>query len=381
VAPYTFFTSYADNVAYRDLLETFHTDLANELAIRAGRAVERHGFLARRDIPVGSAWEPALQDAACTTLVMVALLSDDYFRSHWCGWEWAVFTERIRRATPTGGRAPRAILPVTWVPLRAAVPSVASALQLTSATLGPAYAGSCVVDLMRQRPGEYQGVVIALAEEVLRAASPPLPPLDLSTAAALPPAFDLAVAGAGAAVSAPAEKEEAAAPAAGTPSPDSPASGAAAPSSSSSPTPGSPPAAEPATTTPATDGATSAHPSAAARATTAASAGARMPSGPPPGRFSSKDLLELVEALERVEFLHDPWTRRMWVTEIGESSGRVPRLPETPYLRSYFISLVRFASRQPSSDVLNALANALDLFDPGADGVSDVHAIVGRLRW
>ncbi|WP_250283225.1 MULTISPECIES: TIR domain-containing protein [unclassified Frankia] len=366
VPRFIFFTSYAARPGDRELVEKLHADLTAELGVRADREPRPRGFLAPWDIGLGAEWQTELREAARTIPVMVALLSDDYFRSGWCGWEWAVFSERMRRAAMNGAAStgmsgatgtvadspPGYILPLEWVPRRQPVPAVARRIQLTSPSLGRAYADSCVVDLMRQHPREYQSFIIALAEKVLRTAAAALPPLDRDTAAGLAPAFG------------------------DFPAPNPPVS------------PG-PPVLPDRSSKPAVAGSAGksgqGDSGGLVAVVGAGASGRRDVSGGPGGgglgnRLAPDDILALVEALERVDVLYDQTARQEWVVAIGHRSGRQPRPPLTPHLRTYFMKVVRFAGDQADAGVLTALADALHDIDPGSESVHRVRTLVEDLR-
>lgn len=204
-----FFTSYAVRRADSALVAEFHAKLEQEVQIKRGRTAATEGFLDTRSLGFGAPWRPQLVDAVGTTRLLIALLSDDYFDSEWCGREWAVMEERARRASQAGGRAPVAILPLFWVPVTRRLPDRVADLQYRAPRLGDAYANSCLIDVMRSDLQAYHKFVVELTDYMVDIAGLPLPELDADTVERTVPAFGPSVSAAssaapsGAPVSAP----------------------------------------------------------------------------------------------------------------------------------------------------------------------------------
>jgi hypothetical protein len=185
--PPFFFTSYAVRRADSPLVRRFHERLQEEVEIKRGRSATHEGFL-DAGIGLGEGWQRRIGEALGRTRFLVALLSDDYFDRPWCGREWAVMAERIRRAAPD---EPVAVLPLFWVPVARELPAEVAALQYRMSSLGAAYQDSCLVDVMRGDPQTYEKFVIELTDHMLQTASVPLPEMDAGTAETFPPAFGL----------------------------------------------------------------------------------------------------------------------------------------------------------------------------------------------
>jgi hypothetical protein len=183
-----FFTSYAVRRADSPLVKQFHDRLQQEVEIKRGRSATNEGFLDVGNLELGVEWRRKLSQALGRTRFLIALLSDDYFDREWCGREWAVMTERVRLAAP---QEQVAILPLFWVPVARALPPEVAAVQYRMPKLGAAYADSCLVDLMRGDPQEFEKFVIELTDYMVQAATAPLPELDADTAERFPPAFGL----------------------------------------------------------------------------------------------------------------------------------------------------------------------------------------------
>ncbi|MFD9716762.1 TIR domain-containing protein [Streptomyces sp. NPDC059076] len=184
-----FFTSYAIRRADRRLVAQFHARLQDEVQIKRGRSLPHTGFLDTESLKLGVGWRRPLVDALRTTRFVIALLSDDYLRSNWCGQEWAVATERARRATLATGEEPVAVIPLFWTRPTEALPPAVRALQYRTNLLGSAYEDTCLVDLIRGDSRDYHQFIVDLTDLLTKAASVPLPPLDFATADTLPSAF------------------------------------------------------------------------------------------------------------------------------------------------------------------------------------------------
>ncbi|WP_261565979.1 toll/interleukin-1 receptor domain-containing protein [Frankia gtarii] len=172
---YYFFTSHAHRHD-RDRVVTFHRELEAELRRKARRRVEPAGFLDAERMGGGEHWPTALREAVRTAPVLVALWCDDYFESEWCGQEFGVFQERIRRATGPGGKPPAGIIPVPWLVREAEVPEAAQELHIAPIELGRKYDNMPVLDLMRH-PVAFAEYVSLLAYRVMDVARDQLPPL------------------------------------------------------------------------------------------------------------------------------------------------------------------------------------------------------------
>jgi hypothetical protein len=185
---YRFFTSYArhrDNRYVRRL----HDALQEELGHRLPRDDTAAGFLDLLSLEGGAHWRHELREVVRTTPTMLALWSDDYFRSDWCGREFAVFAARVSIATPVDGVPPAAILPLNWLPVEGRIPDCARSLQLTNLQLGGVFDQMPLFDLMRQHPKVFRKYVTDLAKRIISVTRDPLPPLDAASAVTLEPAF------------------------------------------------------------------------------------------------------------------------------------------------------------------------------------------------
>ncbi|KDA42785.1 MULTISPECIES: toll/interleukin-1 receptor domain-containing protein [Frankia] len=173
---YYFFTSHAHRDD-RDRVAIFHRELELELRRKVRRRIRPTGFFDADRLGGGEHWPTSLRDAVRTAPVLVALWCDDYFESDWCGREFGVFQERIRRATKPGGNPPSGIIPVPWLRRDAEVPEAARELHIAHMELGRQYDNLPVLDLMRH-PAAFAEYVSLLAYRVMDVARDQLPPLD-----------------------------------------------------------------------------------------------------------------------------------------------------------------------------------------------------------
>ncbi|EFC80097.1 hypothetical protein FrEUN1fDRAFT_6782 [Parafrankia sp. EUN1f] len=186
VVPY-FFLSYARR-RDSDLVERFHRRLETEIGRRARRQVNTKGFLDRVSMEGGAHWRAELQEAVRRSPMMIALCSDDYFSSSWCGREWAVFQERIRRATAPGGMPPAAIIPVRWLPLTCEPPEPVQAVQMLDVS-GATRSDLPVMDLIQEDESVVLRLMRLLTERMMKIAAAALPPLERDLTELVEPLF------------------------------------------------------------------------------------------------------------------------------------------------------------------------------------------------
>lgn len=105
------------------LLSQLHT-LQEKVRLRAGLpAGDRPGFFDQNDVELGEEWREELRDALNENPIMVCLYSPGYFRSEYCGREWAFFHKRRQlAAADQGARLPPVIKPVIWIELKEGCP-------------------------------------------------------------------------------------------------------------------------------------------------------------------------------------------------------------------------------------------------------------------
>jgi len=187
--PHFFFTSYVHPVDEDDDWSgRFHEDLLRQLRQRASRRPPATAFIDRQ-MPAGVRWGPELRDAARTAHVMIALLSDDYFGSSWCGREFAIFDARAKLTAAAGGTQV-GIIPIRWVPFSMEkAPECVAEYQIATMNLGPRYEGIALLDLMQSEESQYRRFLNNLAYRIIEVAGSPVRTLDADTADQLSPAF------------------------------------------------------------------------------------------------------------------------------------------------------------------------------------------------
>lgn len=181
-----FFLSYAHGE--RDdkaRVQQFFNDLSTEIRVLTGEdggtAVGFHDDGALR---IGDDWPRELFEALCRAQTMIALFSPRYFRSEFCGKEWAVFSARVRRWERRGGSRQARLIPIFWV-RRTTVPDTLGHLQQSDARFGDTYEREDLRELLREhargRSGEYERFVSALALMITEIAvdDSPMPESDL----------------------------------------------------------------------------------------------------------------------------------------------------------------------------------------------------------
>lgn len=181
-----FFLSYAHGERDDKVrVQQFFNDLSTEIRVLTGEdggtAVGFHDDGALR---IGDDWPRELFDALCRAQTMIALFSPRYFRSEFCGKEWAVFSARVRRWEQHGGSRQSRLIPIFWV-RRTRVPDVLEHLQHRDARFSDTYDREDLRELLREhargRSGEYERFVSALALMITEVAAegPPMPESDL----------------------------------------------------------------------------------------------------------------------------------------------------------------------------------------------------------
>ncbi|WP_422771802.1 TIR-like protein FxsC [Plantactinospora sp. WMMC1484] len=164
-----FFLSYAhggrDDQAR---VQRFFVDLSMEIGTLAGEDVGTPvGFHDGGALRLGDHWPRQLFEALCRAQTMIALFSPRYFRSDFCGREWAVFSERIRRWEQAAGPRQARLIPIFWVPTP--VPDFLGHIQHHDPRLGPAYEREGLRELLRENGRDYDRFVLALARLVCEA--------------------------------------------------------------------------------------------------------------------------------------------------------------------------------------------------------------------
>jgi FxsC-like protein len=171
---YEFFFSYtrANNDLY---LKQFFDALSEVVRDKRGLpATTQVGFFDQRELELGEDWDSAIVEGLQTSKVVVAVSSPGYFKSEYCGKEWALFRERCAAASPPGQPLPPLLKPIIWVPFKAGdVPSAFGSGQFTFGdpqglqnTRGFKY----LLKQLQEYKTQYNDLIEKLAQEIVDAA-------------------------------------------------------------------------------------------------------------------------------------------------------------------------------------------------------------------
>jgi hypothetical protein len=195
---YIFFTSYSRINASNEADAKLVHDFVNALRDEVRQLIPNHpqdeiSFLDTSSIETGESWSDELAIAIASSKVCIALYSQAYFSSKWCGKEYKAFLNRLHEWTRRGQReGPIAIIPVLWMKPYVLPPS-ATPIQFSDASLPREYSEYGLRTLMRLESfrDKYRQVVTALAIRLLDAMNRPgLPMLEHLDLSAVPSAWD-----------------------------------------------------------------------------------------------------------------------------------------------------------------------------------------------
>jgi FxsC-like protein len=112
------FLSYTSKDAQDAQFKGFFKDLCQYIATNTAFEPEDDelAFRDRKNLKIGEKWEPELRDALEVSSVFVCLTSPKYFTRAFCGREFYVFDQRIKKYARFNGLLPPAIIPVIWAP-------------------------------------------------------------------------------------------------------------------------------------------------------------------------------------------------------------------------------------------------------------------------
>lgn len=137
------------------------------------------GFIDLR-VQGGARWEEPILEAIGTSQVLVALISDRYIKSEWCGREWGAFSRRQvwQRVDRSQAEPDLCILPVLWTPIADTrrLPSIIARHQVfvpqptDIMDLPDLYRREGLYGLTRVHPEAYKAVIWQLAKEISRLA-------------------------------------------------------------------------------------------------------------------------------------------------------------------------------------------------------------------
>jgi FxsC-like protein len=169
-----FFFSYTrgNNDPY---LKKFFDDLSEEVrTLRGLPAGAEVGFFDQHDLELGDDWDRALVDALQGAKVMVAIASPGYWKSEYCGKEWAMFRARLMQAAGVGGKPAPLLKPIVWVPFKIdELPAAVASGQLTFGDPQALHNERGLRYLLKQIQEQrtaYNELVEALAREIVEAA-------------------------------------------------------------------------------------------------------------------------------------------------------------------------------------------------------------------
>ena len=191
--PVYFFTSCTRGDSWPSITR-FHADLEYRLRVQDGSWVS--GALSESaSAAPGDDWRSAAYDGIAQAGCMIALWSQDYFLSKWCGLEWSAFRSRIQHhELIKGARAANCLIPLMWKPVPpGALPTQATDVRFATAELGAAYAERGVLSLMQSGdPADedaYFSLINRLAAYVIEAREVALTPSGPRDFDHLEPAF------------------------------------------------------------------------------------------------------------------------------------------------------------------------------------------------
>ncbi len=173
-----FFLSHA-HAMHRDepnqRVVKFFEDLSEDVAELVGRPAGSDPGFIDRSMAAGARWSTELLAAIGSCKVFVALLSDPYVTSPWCGMEWYAFSRRevTKNAWASSGNE-TGIIPVLWTPVpNYRLPRVVGEVQrfsprgLPDVNIPARYAAEGVYGLMLMgQETLYRGVVWRLAQSI-----------------------------------------------------------------------------------------------------------------------------------------------------------------------------------------------------------------------
>ncbi|MEV6206560.1 TIR-like protein FxsC [Kitasatospora sp. NPDC051914] len=121
----------------------------------------------------GQFWAERLARELASCRVFVPLYSPRYFKSHACGQEWHIFSQRPVYQRWQDGEVTSGIVPVLWVAMdHYTLPRCASELQFNHGSFGPDYAAEGLYALMKLTAyrAQYELAVHRLAQRIVEVA-------------------------------------------------------------------------------------------------------------------------------------------------------------------------------------------------------------------
>jgi TIR domain len=160
------------NAVFAVFCQDLSQDLNQMVPRRAGADP---GFIDRSSLRAGSPWEREILNAIGTCQVLVALVSEPFAGSVWCGKEWQAFTQRPTWRRSDGARMedPQCALPVLWTAnLQDAYPPVVMKRQTfrprptSQSQLDQLYLREGIYGMYRAEYNAYRATVWRIAQEI-----------------------------------------------------------------------------------------------------------------------------------------------------------------------------------------------------------------------
>ena len=192
---YMFFFSYA-RANYDAYLKLFFDDLSEDIRQKLG--LDRNakvGYFDQEGLELGTEWDPAIVTALQTSNVLLSVTSPAYFKSDYCGKEWALFRQRCEAAADPGGHMPPLLKSIVWVkyPIEP-LPAEVRSMQLLFANphaIQNEKGFRYVLKQLAAHQAVYTDLIDQLSTEIINAGDRhPIPPLSqVPTLAHVPSAF------------------------------------------------------------------------------------------------------------------------------------------------------------------------------------------------
>jgi FxsC-like protein len=169
---YFFFSHARDD--WDPFMEQFYEDLVKDLSGRGKIPAKDAGFRDQANVEPGETWPPAMSAALACCQTFVYVHSPWYFASEYCGKEWTIFRDRVRRYAkakklPLNG--PQLMLPILWYrPTDVSVlPEAVADIQYTHKDFGEIYSREGLQHVIKRKSkyeSEYYDFVEAFSTKL-----------------------------------------------------------------------------------------------------------------------------------------------------------------------------------------------------------------------